>query len=74
MNLSYAKYRRAMAMVDVVAPLSAALAVYSREPNETYSLTQHRLTFKLGGKVTLDSLREVFHPANYSSVSANTPR
>jgi hypothetical protein len=45
------------------ADLSQALIMYSREPNANYDLTQHRLTFKLGGKVTLDSLREVFHPS-----------
>lgn len=43
--------------------LSESLVVYSREPNETYELTQHRLTFRLSKKVTLDSLREVFHPS-----------
>ena len=65
LQVTFALSAHAGAATPVLTPedLSQALMMYSREPNANYDLTQHRLTFKLGGKVTLDSLREVFHPS-----------
>jgi hypothetical protein len=43
--------------------LSSALALYSEEPNFEFNLTHHRLLFQLGGNVTMETLRQAFHPS-----------
>ncbi|MET1761011.1 hypothetical protein, partial [Yersinia enterocolitica] len=42
--------------------LSAALVMYSESPNREYSITEHRLMFRLGGDITLESLDAAFRP------------
>jgi hypothetical protein len=50
------------------ADLTNACHVYTREPDEHYRMTVHRLAFKRSETVTVDSLKEAFHP----SKSVNT--
>jgi hypothetical protein len=47
--------------------LTDALVVYSQDPNENYSLTQHRLMFELSDKITLKTLRDAFAPSETAS-------
>lgn len=43
--------------------LSREVVLYSNEPNENFDITIHKLLFPLVGKITEESLREVFHPS-----------
>jgi hypothetical protein len=43
--------------------LSREVVLYSNEPNDNFNITVHRLLFPLSGKITEESLREVFHPS-----------
>lgn len=43
--------------------LSREIVLYSNEPNDNFEITVHRLLFPLSGKITEESLREVFHPS-----------
>jgi hypothetical protein len=43
--------------------LAQAIVLYSNSPNEQFDITEHKLLFPLGGRITEESLREVFHPS-----------
>lgn len=46
-----------------VNDLAEAIKVYTRQPDEQYNVTVHRLSFALSEKVTMESLKEIFHPS-----------
>jgi hypothetical protein len=43
--------------------LTNACRVYTREPDDHYRMTVHRLAFKRSDIVTVESLKEAFHPS-----------
>ena len=43
--------------------LAQAVVLYSNEPNDHFNITEHKLLFPLGGPITEESLREIFHPS-----------
>jgi hypothetical protein len=44
--------------------LSAACKIYTRQPDEHYKMMVHRLSFELSDTITIDALKEAFHPSN----------
>jgi hypothetical protein len=48
--------------------LESAFVSYSQEPNKQLSITLHKLTFRLGNGVTLETLKDVFIPDDQRSI------
>lgn len=43
--------------------LTEACKIYTRQPDENYKMVVHRLSFELSDKITIDALKEAFHPS-----------
>lgn len=44
--------------------LTAACKIYTRQPDEHYKMMVHRLSFELSDTITIDALKEAFHPSS----------